>query len=76
MLTQLTIEAYLENDPELAKMVQKERETGFSDVPKPLAKEVEMEAYKKANMLNGFDDIDYLLNIKEQIREFAEDRPL
>ena len=32
--------------------------------------------YKKANMLNGFDDIDYLLNIKEDIREFALDRPL
>lgn len=32
--------------------------------------------YKKANMLNGFDDIDYLLNIKEDIREFAADRPL
>ncbi|MCM4163049.1 MULTISPECIES: 3-isopropylmalate dehydratase small subunit [unclassified Arenibacter] len=32
--------------------------------------------YKKDNMLNGFDDIDYLLNIKENIREFAEDTPL
>ncbi len=36
----------------------------------------DINAYKKANMLNGFDDIDYLLNIKEQIREFAGDRPL
>jgi 3-isopropylmalate/(R)-2-methylmalate dehydratase small subunit len=36
----------------------------------------DINSYKKANMLNGFDDIDYLLNIKEQIREFAEDRPL
>lgn len=32
--------------------------------------------YKKDNMLNGFDDIDYLLNIKENIREFAQDTPL
>lgn len=32
--------------------------------------------YKKDNMLNGFDDIDYLLNIKGNIREFAEDTPL
>ncbi len=32
--------------------------------------------YKKSNMLNGFDDIDYLLNIKEGIRSFAADRPL
>lgn len=32
--------------------------------------------YKKENMLNGFDDIDYLLNIKENIKEFAKSRPL
>ena len=32
--------------------------------------------YKKENMLNGFDDIDYLLNIKEQIGDFAQDTPL
>ncbi|MDO6819053.1 3-isopropylmalate dehydratase small subunit [Zobellia sp. 1_MG-2023] len=36
----------------------------------------DINAYKKANMLNGFDDIDYLLNIQEEIKEFAEDRPL
>ncbi|MEX2513789.1 MAG: 3-isopropylmalate dehydratase small subunit [Cyclobacteriaceae bacterium] len=28
--------------------------------------------YKKGNMKNGFDDIDYLLNLKEDIRTFAE----
>lgn len=32
--------------------------------------------YKKSNMLNGFDDIDYLLNIKEGIRSFAKTTPL
>lgn len=31
--------------------------------------------YKKENMTNGFDDIDYLLNIKEDIKAFAETRP-
>lgn len=31
--------------------------------------------YKKANMTNGFDDIDYLLNVKEDIKVFAENRP-
>ncbi len=31
--------------------------------------------YKKGNMLNGFDDIDYLLNLKEDIKAFAADRP-
>ncbi len=32
--------------------------------------------YKKNNMLNGYDDIDYLLNIKEEIKEFAKNTPL
>ncbi|MEP3210165.1 MAG: 3-isopropylmalate dehydratase small subunit [Maribacter sp.] len=31
--------------------------------------------YKKGNMTNGFDDIDYLLNIKGNIQEFAKTRP-
>jgi len=33
-------------------------------------------AYKKGNMTNGFDDIDYLLNIKDNIRDFAANTPL
>lgn len=36
----------------------------------------DINAYKKANLLNGFDDIDYLLNITDQITEFASERPL
>ncbi|WP_420399841.1 3-isopropylmalate dehydratase small subunit [Flagellimonas sp.] len=32
--------------------------------------------YKKENMLNGFDDIDYLLNIKTNIEQFAQNTPL
>lgn len=28
--------------------------------------------YKKHNMMNGFDDIDYLQNMKEEIKAFAE----
>ena len=31
--------------------------------------------YKKGNLLNGFDDIDYLLNLKDGIKDFAETRP-
>lgn len=33
-------------------------------------------SYKKDNMTNGFDDIDYLLNIKDTIRDFADKTPL
>jgi len=28
--------------------------------------------YKKQNMLNGYDDIDYLINIESEIRNFAQ----
>ena len=31
--------------------------------------------YKKSNMLNGFDDIDYLINIKESIMKFEKNNP-
>ena len=30
--------------------------------------------YKKECLLNGYDDIDYLLNIKEKIAEFEQSR--
>ena len=36
----------------------------------------EINPYKKENMTNGFDDIDYLLNIKKDIIDFAQDTPL
>ncbi len=36
----------------------------------------EINGYKKQNMLNGFDDIDYLNNIKGDITEFAKELPL
>jgi 3-isopropylmalate/(R)-2-methylmalate dehydratase small subunit len=31
--------------------------------------------YKKHNMLNGFDDIDYLQSIKPEIEDFASKLP-
>ncbi|SEM42103.1 3-isopropylmalate/(R)-2-methylmalate dehydratase small subunit [bacterium A37T11] len=36
----------------------------------------DINSYKKENMLNGFDDIDYLINIKSNIQEFAKTLPL
>lgn len=36
----------------------------------------EINAYKKENMLNGYDDIDYLESMKEDIKTFAVNRPL
>jgi len=44
-------------------------ETGESE-------QFDISPYKKDNMLNGFDDIDYLQNIKGEIQQFAENLPL
>ncbi|MGY3793858.1 3-isopropylmalate dehydratase small subunit [uncultured Aquimarina sp.] len=35
----------------------------------------EINSYKKENMLNGYDDIDYLTKMKSEIQEFAAARP-
>ena len=35
----------------------------------------DINSYKKGNMLNGFDDIDYLQSMKGDIKEFASTRP-
>ena len=36
----------------------------------------EINEYKKENLLNGFDDIDYLINIKSEIVNFSKNTPL
>lgn len=36
----------------------------------------DISSYKKGNMMNGFDDIDYLVNMKPEIQEFASNLPL
>ncbi len=38
--------------------------------------EFEINEYKKENLLNGFDDIDYLINIKSEIINFSKSTPL
>ncbi|MDP6921396.1 MAG: 3-isopropylmalate dehydratase small subunit [Lutibacter sp.] len=40
-----------------------------------LVESFEINAYKKQNMLNGFDDIDYLTKLTDEIRSFAQKRP-
>lgn len=40
------------------------------------AEKFDINPYKKENMTNGFDDIDYLLNIKEEISAFSKTTPL
>ncbi len=36
----------------------------------------DISSYKKDNMKNGFDDLDYLLSIKSEIQEFASQLPI
>ena len=38
---------------------------------KKLTTSFKISSYKKNNLINGFDDIDYLLNIKDEIKNFA-----
>ena len=40
-----------------------------------LSTSFEISSYKKNNLMNGFDDIDYLLKMKKEIKEFSEKRP-
>ena len=41
-----------------------------------LSENFEINEYKKNNMLNGFDDIDYLLEMKDLIIEFSKNSPI
>ena len=49
--TSALVKEYLETDPELAKLAEQATANDLSEVPIPLSKETEMEAYKKANKL-------------------------
>lgn len=37
-----------------------------------LSTSFEISSYKKNNLMNGFDDIDYLIKMKEEIKEFSK----
>ena len=41
-----------------------------------ISESFEINSYKKENMLNGYDDIDYLMNIKDNIKKFSKTTPL
>ncbi len=44
-------------------------------LPNGESESFEINGYKKQNMLNGFDDIDYLQNMMPEIEKFAAERP-
>ena len=44
-------------------------------LPDGASESFQINGYKKENMLNGFDDIDYLQNMMPEIEQFAAERP-
>ena len=65
----------IEADPKAQLEVNLQKQTITILAPGELDS-FDINEYKKANMTNGFDDIDYLLNIKDKISEYAQDTPL
>ena len=65
----IQIKPNTEVEVNLAKQTITISTTGFSEF-------FDINDYKKENMLNGYDDIDYLKNIKKDIQKFAEKTPL
>ena len=65
----------IENDPKTEVEINLPEQT-ITILATGESESFNINGYKKQNMLNGFDDIDYLLNIKKDIEKFAEDTPL
>ncbi|EDP71365.1 3-isopropylmalate dehydratase, small subunit [Flavobacteriales bacterium ALC-1] len=57
------------SNPETEIDVNLEKQT-ISIVGSDTSEDFEIDAYKKTCMINGYDDIDYLINNKEQIEAF------
>lgn len=65
--------AAVENDPKTEVEVDIDKQT-ITLLSTGESETFDINAYKKENMKNGFDDIDYLLNIKDDIKAFAQTR--
>lgn len=67
--------AAIEADPKTDLEINLEEQT-ITIITTGEKESFDINGYKKNNLLNGFDDIDYLLNIKKDIETFAENTPL
>ena len=65
----------IETDPATQLVVDLPNQT-ITIASSQASESFEINGYKKQNMLNGFDDIDYLLNMKGEIEAFASGTPL
>ncbi|MGB5318402.1 3-isopropylmalate dehydratase small subunit [Eudoraea sp.] len=52
------------------------QEQSFIIIATGATEKFEINDYKKDNLLNGFDDIDYLLSMEEEIQAYAQNTPL
>ena len=66
--------AAVEKDPSTTVTVDLQSQTATLEATAQQER-FEISSYKKQNLQNGFDDIDYLLNIESAIKEFAQSRP-
>ena len=64
----------IEKDPSTEILVNLQKQE-VSLVNSGLKESCVINTYKKETMLNGFDDIDYLQNMKDEIVDFAAKRP-
>lgn len=63
----------IEADPKSAVEIDIDKQT-ITLLATGQSETFDINSYKKENMKNGFDDIDYLLNIQGEIFEFASNR--
>ena len=63
----------IEEDPKAEFTVDLPSQT--VSLPSGESESFQINGYKKQNMLNGFDDIDYLQNMMPEIEKFAAERP-
>lgn len=66
--------AAIEKDPSTEILVDLEKQE-VTLLSSGLKESFDINTYKKENMLHGFDDIDYLQNMKAEIVDFAGKRP-
>ena len=66
--------AAIEKDPSTEILVDLEKQE-VTLLSSGLKESFDINTYKKENMLHGFDDIDYLQNMKAEIVNFAGKRP-
>jgi len=72
-LERIFAEIYADPDTELEVNLPEQTVTLLATDDK---ESFEINSYKKGNMTNGFDDIDYLLSMKSDIEEFSKTLPL